>query len=163
MQLWTLLDSASPVAELSDSTYSACMQSSANGKGNIENGEEKNFADMQCKMKRSFVVSETNFINQFLPRIPRTIDKVVRYWRYGCIESNGIPVKNFGFVKFRKENIDNYNDKKLRKGRRQLYVRHRALVQIAANCIDPLISFMDSDNQSDDIWNSAVPVIHHHT
>ena len=94
-------------------------------------------------------------IVQFLPRCPRKIEDLIRYWRFGCPASLNFPVKKFKCPRFRKMHVPGYSDKKWRSGHRQLFERYEILVKIVAMSGESPISDVYCDTIEESAWRSS--------
>ena len=73
----------------------------------------------------------TNYsIVKVVPRMRRSIDDVVRLWRFGCAESSSMPIRRFRSAAFRKQNIDGYSNMACRKGQKELLQRFCGITSI---------------------------------
>ena len=95
-------------------------------------------------------------IFQVIPGMPRTIEEAVSIWRFGCPMSNGIPLKHFTDVDFRKANIYGYTDKKWRSGQRASLQRLKKLMMILSMSTDPHIPNIFDDDADEELWKSAI-------
>ena len=103
-----------------------------------------------------FLCKESKTIEQFMPRMPKTNEDLVQYWRVGCPSSLGIPVKNYHCPKFPKRNVLGCSDRKWRSGQRQLFERQTKLIKIVANLVDPPITEPFSENNREEYLKKAI-------
>ena len=70
--------------------------------------------------------------------------------------SNGITLKRFTDVDFRKANIYGYTDKKWRSGQRASLQRLKKLMMILSMSTDPHIPNIFDDDADEELWKSAI-------
>ena len=95
-------------------------------------------------------------LHQFVPKMPKTIEELVHYWRFGCPASLGFPVKKFEDPKFRRENISNYTDAIWRKGHRQLFARYKKLIELVRYSVNPPIHYISDDMNEEEMWQNGI-------
>ena len=97
-----------------------------------------------------------NSIVQYVPRLPRDIDDVVKLWRFGNEVTRHIPVRLLRTAAYRKKNIPNYSNQKwIRSGQKCALQRLQKLVLAVAKSRRSSIRSID-DHGNDDDWKAAV-------